>query len=209
MSQIVTSNFIYNLVFFIILQSLKWYLGFVKKKIITELILDADIIREKIHVIRGKKVMLDKDLAMLYGVQTGVLNQSVKRNKDRFPDDFMFTLSKKEFNLISQNVISSYGGTRILPYVFTEQGIAMLSSVLKSQRAIQINIQINIQIIRIFTKLREMIDSYKELREKVEEMEKSNESNFQEIFKIIRLIINKESEPKNEIGFNVIDDESN
>jgi hypothetical protein len=85
--------------------------------------------------------------------------------------------------------------------VFTEQGIAMLSSVLRSPRAIQMNIQ----IIRIFTKLREMIDSYKELREKVEEMEKSNETNFQEIFRINRLIINKESEPKSEIGFNVQD----
>ena len=85
--------------------------------------------------------------------------------------------------------------------VFTEQGIAMLSSVLKSTRAIQVNIQ----IIRIFTKLRDMIDSYKELREKVEEMEKTNETNFQEIFRIIRLIINKESEPKNGIGFNVED----
>ncbi len=145
--------------------------------------------------------MLDKDLALLYGVQTGALNQAVKRNINRFPDDFMFPLNTKEINLISQIVISSYGGVRRPPYAFTEQGIAMLSSVLKSQRAIQINIQ----IIRIFTKLREMIDSYKELREKVEEMEKSNETNFQEIFKIIRLIINKESEPKDQIGFNVED----
>ncbi len=163
--------------------------------------LNVEIVKERIYIIRGKKVMLDKDLASLYGIQTGALNQAVKRNIDRFPDDFMFLLNTKEINLISQIVISSYGGVRRPPYAFTEQGIAMLSSVLKSQRAVQINIQ----IIRIFTKLREMIDSYKELREKVEEMEKSNETNFQEIFKIIRLIINKESEPKDQIGFNVED----
>ncbi|MBP9763527.1 MAG: ORF6N domain-containing protein [Candidatus Pacebacteria bacterium] len=163
--------------------------------------LNVEIVKERIYIIRGRKVMLDKDLALLYGVQTGALNQAVKRNINRFPDDFMFPLNTKEINLISQIVISSYGGVRRPPYAFTEQGIAMLSSVLKSQRAIQINIQ----IIRIFTKLREMIDSYKELREKVEEMEKSNETNFQEIFKIIRLIINKESEPKDQIGFNVED----
>lgn len=163
--------------------------------------LNIEIVKERIYIIRGRKVMLYKDLALLYGVQTGALNQAVKRNIDRFPDDFMFPLNTKEINLISQIVISSYGGVRRPPYAFTEQGIAMLSSVLKSQRAIQINIQ----IIRIFTKLREMIDSYKELREKVEEMEKSNETNFQEIFKIIRLIINTKSEPKDQIGFNVED----
>lgn len=166
--------------------------------------LNIEIVKEKIFIIRGKKVMLDSDLAMFYGVETKVLNQSLKRNIERFPKDFMFQLNKAELSLLQRSQFVTFERekikyTKYLPFAFTEQGIAMLSSVLKSQRAIQINIQ----IIRIFTKLREMIDSYKELREKVEEMEKNNENNFQEIFKIIRLIINKESEPKNEIGFNV------
>lgn len=176
------------------------------KELSSEESLNVEIVKDKIYIIRGRKVMLDRDLAMLYGVETKVLNQAVKRNIDRFPNDFMFQInqSELEFSLRSQFVTLEKGvgkHSKYLPFVFTEQGIAMLSSVLKSQRAIQMNIQ----IIRIFTKLRDMIDSYKELREKVEEMEKSNETNFQEIFRIIRLIINKESEPKNGIGFNVED----
>lgn len=143
--------------------------------------------------------MLDKDLAMLYGVQTGVLNQAVKRNIERFPDDFMFQITKDEERiLISQIVISKYGRKKPVK-VFTEQGIAMLSSVLNSPKAIQINIE----IIRIFTKLREMINAYAELREKVEEMERNNEANFQEIFRAIRLLIKKENKPKTKMGFAV------
>jgi hypothetical protein len=172
------------------------------KELIAEESLNVEIVKEKIYIIRGRKVMLDRDLALLYGVETKVLNQAVKRNKDRFPEDFMFRVNNSEFRQRSRSqfVTLNRGRGSNVKYellVFTEQGIAMLSSVLKSSRAIQINIQ----IIRIFTKLREMIDSYKELREKVEEMEKSNETNFQEIFKIIRLIINKKSEPKDKIGF--------
>jgi hypothetical protein len=160
------------------------------------------IIKEKIFVIRGEKVMVDKDLAMLYGVPTKVLNQAVKRNKERFPGDFMFSLSKSETKLCSRSqtvTLNSGRGNNMkyIPTVFTEQGIAMLSSILNSPKAIQINIQ----IIRIFTKLRQMIDAYKELREKVEEMEKNNETNFNEIFRIIRLIIKEEQKPKRKIGF--------
>lgn len=148
--------------------------------------------------------MLDKDLAMLYGVQTKVLNQAVKRNIERFPEDFMFRLNKVEMDSFSRSQIVTLktdSGTNIkyAPLVFTEQGIAMLSSVLNSKKAIQINIQ----IIRIFTKLREMVDAYAEFREKVEEMEKNNETNFKEIFRIIRLIIKEKSKPKSEIGFNL------
>ncbi|MEI6553499.1 MAG: ORF6N domain-containing protein [bacterium] len=177
--------------------------------------LSIEAVRENIYIIRGQKVMLDKDLAMLYGVQTKVLNQSVKRNLDRFPVDFMFQLSKEEVemcsrsqfvtlnsgksssNLKSQIVTSSWGGGRKGSLAFTEQGIAMLSSVLNSKRAIQINIQ----IIRVFTKLREMIEAYKDLKEKVEEMEVNNEVNFREIFRAIRLLTVEKKKPKNPIGF--------
>ena len=130
---------------------------------------ELDAILNKIHIIRGQKVMLDRDLAELYGVETRVLNQSVSRNIIRFPADFMFQLDDTEFkNLISQFVISNRGGTRKLPYAFTEQGVAMLSSVLNSERAIQVNIQ----IMRAFTMLRQMISSHEDLRKKIEAMEK-------------------------------------
>ena len=181
--------------------------------------------------------MLDRDLAMLYGVSTKALNQSVKRNLRRFPEDFMFQLTKEETelrprsqfvtlddeeefgreetslrsqivtsknmainidNLKSQSATSSNrGGRQYNPYVFTEHGIAMLSSVLNSDRAIQVNIQ----IIRVFTKMREMIDAYKDLREKIEEMEISNEANFTEIFRIINLFIVEKEKPKGQFGF--------
>ena len=184
-------------------------------------IIDMGIIREKIYIIRGKKVMFDKDLAMLYEVPTKRLNEAVKRNIKRFPDDFMFQLNKVESDLFlrsqiapsSLKTLKNKGKKSILrsqiatlrwgehakygSYVFTEQGIAMLSSVLKSDKAISVNIQ----IIRIFTKLREMIDTYKELREKVEEMERTNNMNFNEIYKFIRLLMKENDQPKNPIGF--------
>ena len=164
--------------------------------------LGVESLKDLIYIIRGKKVMLDKDLAMLYEVQTKVLNQAVKRNIERFPEDFMFKLNKQELQVFSRSQFVTLkkgkgSNVKYSPFVFTEQGIAMLSSVLKSSKAIQINIQ----IIRIFTKLREMIDTYKELREKVEEMEKNNEINFQEIFRAIRLIIKQESKEQGKIGF--------
>ena len=163
--------------------------------------LTPEIIREKIYIIRGRKVMLDRDLAMLYGVPTMRLNQAIRRNLKRFPPDFMFQLTQDEMkNWISQFVISNSNLKQSLrkpPLAFTEQGIAMLSSVLNSDRAISVNIQ----IIRIFTKLREMIDQYRELREKVEEMEQNNETNFKEIFRIIRLLVAEEEKPKGRLGF--------
>lgn len=123
-----------------------------------------------IYLIRGEKVMLDSDLADLYGVETRILNQSVTRNIDRFPPEFAFQLSQDEFHLISQIVISKSGrgGRRKLPWVFTEHGVAMLSSVLRSKRAIQINIS----IIKTFVRMREMLATHKDLARKVEKHDK-------------------------------------
>ncbi len=168
---------------------------------IIDISINIENIRERIYFIRGRKVMIDRDLAVLYGVETMRLNEAVKRNVDRFPEDFMFQLTPHEMqNWISQFAISNSSlktSLRKPPLVFTEQGIAMLSSVLNSKRAIQVNIQ----IIRIFTKLRDMIDAYKELRERVEEMEKKNETNFTAIFEAIRLLIKDDNEPKQQIGY--------
>jgi hypothetical protein len=134
-------------------------------------ILPDEMIINKIYIIREKKVMLDRDLAELYGVDTRVLNQSIKRNLKRFPDDFMFQLTDEESkNLRSQIVTSSWGGSRYRPMVFTEQGVAMLSSVLNSERAISVNIQ----IIRVFTRMRAMLESHKEIIKKLEMLEKKD-----------------------------------
>jgi cell shape-determining protein MreC len=134
-------------------------------------ILPDETIINKIYIIRDKKVMIDRDLAELYGVDTRVLNQTVKRNLKRFPDDFMFQLTDEEFrNLRSQIVTSSWGGSRFRPMVFTEQGVAMLSSVLNSERAISVYIQ----VIRVFTRMRAMIESHKEILKKLEMLEKKD-----------------------------------
>ena len=134
-------------------------------------ILPDETIINKIYIIREKKVMIDRDLAELYGVETKVLNQAVKRNLKRFPDDFMFQLTDEEFrNLRSQIVTSSWGGSRFRPMVFTEQGVAMLSSILNSERAISVNIQ----IICVFTRMRAMIESHKEILKKLEMLEKKD-----------------------------------
>jgi DNA-binding TFAR19-related protein (PDSD5 family) len=126
-----------------------------------------EVIENKIFLLRGQKVMLDRDLAKLYGVTTGVLNQSIKRNLYRFPEDFMFQLTRKEtLNLKSQIVISSWGGDRGLPYVFSEQGVAMLSSVLNSKKAILVNIQ----IMRAFTRLRKIFLTHQDLQIKIEKL---------------------------------------
>jgi hypothetical protein len=136
-----------------------------------EIVIAEEIIVSKIYNIREKKVMIDHDLAELYGVDTKVLNQAIKRNLKRFPDDFMFQLTDEEFrNLRSQIVTSSWGGSRYKPMVFTEQGVAMLSSVLNSERAISVNIQ----IIRVFTRMRAMIESHKEILKKLEMLEKKD-----------------------------------
>lgn len=163
------------------------------------MLIPQEIIENKIFFIRGKKVMFDRDLAGLYGVETGHLNRAVKRNTDRFPKDFMFQLTKEELqNLICHFGIASWGGTRILPYVFTEQGVAMLSSVLKSKQATRVNIQ----IMRTFTKIREMIVSNKALREKIEAMERNYDNKLKVIFDVIKRLIDKDKiEPVKIVGF--------
>jgi hypothetical protein len=152
-----------------------------------------------IYSIRGQKVMLSTQLADLYGVEPRVLVQAVKRNIERFPHDFMFKLTQKEFNnLKSQIVISSWGGLRrSTPYAFTEQGVAMLSSVLRSKRAVQVNIQ----IMRAFTKLRRMLETHKELKKKLEEMEKKYDEQFRIVFEAIKQLIAEEEKPKKKIGY--------
>ena len=140
-----------------------------------ENLVNAEWIQDHVYVIRGHKVMLSFDLANLYDVEPRILTQSVKRNKERFPSDFMFQLENQEVsNLKSQIVISSWGGSRSPPYAFTEQGIAMLSSVLSSQRAIQVNIE----IMRTFVGLRRFLESHKELSRKLGELEKNTITNL-------------------------------
>lgn len=147
-----------------------------------------EVIECRILFIRGKKVMLDRDLARLYGVQTKVLNQAVKRNLDRFPTDFMFQLSKEEFEIWKSQIVTSIGdtmGLRKFPFAFTEMGIAMLSSVLNSRRAIHVNIQ----IMRTFTKFKELIDTHKDLKEKIDLLERKfaeHDQNFQAVFDVIK-----------------------
>lgn len=154
----------------------------------------------KIFLIRGKKVMVDRDLAELYEVETRVLNQAVRRNINRFPSDFIFQLTKKETDLWKSQIVMSNGdkkGLRKSPLVFTEQGVAMLSSVLNSDRAIQVNIQ----IIRTFTKLRELLSTNKNLRLKIENMEKKYDTKLKQVFEILKQLIIQEGKPKKQIGF--------
>ncbi|MEI6511501.1 MAG: ORF6N domain-containing protein [Candidatus Uhrbacteria bacterium] len=161
-------------------------------------LIPAEIVENKIYLFRGQKVLLDRDLAEMYGVTTKVLNQAVSRNMERFPDDFMFKLSLREAsNLKSQIVTSSWGGRRKQPMAFTEQGVAMLSSVLSSPRAIAVNIQ----IIRTFTKLRAMLAENDDLRRKIEAMEKQYDENFAVVFDAIRRMLDDDAEQKTEIGF--------
>ncbi|MCK4653568.1 MAG: ORF6N domain-containing protein [Candidatus Cloacimonetes bacterium] len=162
-------------------------------------IIPIENIVTQIYLIRKERVILDADLARLYGVETKVLNQAVKRNIKRFPQDFMFHLSKEEFeNLKSQIVTSSRGGRRTLPYAFTEQGIAMLSSVLNSERAIQVNIT----IMRAFVQIRKMIQSNEKLRKEFNKMKQDYDFKFQVIFEMLQHLIDEPEVVKSkEIGF--------
>lgn len=155
-----------------------------------------EIIASKIYKIRGQKVMLDNDLAELYQVETRRLNEQVKRNEDRFPEDFMFQLSQEEFeNLKSQNATSSWGGRRKLPYAFTEHGVLMLSSVLNSKRAIAVNIR----IVRVYTKIKELLFTHKDLLIKVEAMEQKGEERDKQITLIFEYIKQFEQSKQQEI----------
>lgn len=163
---------------------------------------DGEIV-EKIYIIRGMKVMLDRDLADMYAVQTRDLNKAVKRNMSRFPEDFMFQLTKDEVsNLMFKIGTSSWGGTRKLPFAFTEQGVAMLSSVLRSERAIQVNIQ----IIRVYIKMKQLLLDNKELWLKIEKIERvllKKDEEVQAIFKLLKNLLVKEENPRQPIGFKV------
>lgn len=170
-----------------------------KKKLEPSSLAPQERIEGRILVLRGKKVMLDRDLAELYQVRTTALRQQVKRNRDRFPEDFVFqlTLEEAEF-LVSQNVIpfmKSLGGS--LPYVFTEQGVAMLSSVLKSKRAAQVNIQ----VMRAFVRMRELLSEHADLKKKIEGMEKKYDSQFRVVFDAIRRLLEPPRKPRKRIGF--------
>jgi hypothetical protein len=155
-----------------------------------------DKIENKIYQIRGKKVMLDKDLAGLYGVETKVLNQAVKRNVKRFPEDFMFSLAREEIKRMSQIVTSLKFHKKVS--VFTEQGVSMLSSVLNSERAILVNVQ----IMRAFVSLRRVALTYVGLRRKIDEMEKKYDGQFAVVFEAIKKLIEPPpGQPKRRIGF--------
>ena len=158
-----------------------------------------ETITSKIYLIRKQKVMLDRDLAELYNVETGQLKRAVRRNIDRFPVDFMFELTKKEDNDLRCQFGTLKRGqhSKYLPMAFTEQGVAMLSSVLNSKRAIQVNIQ----IMRAFTQLRQMLSTHEDLKKNIEEMEKKYDQQFQIVFEAIKQLLETESKPRKKIGF--------
>jgi hypothetical protein len=161
-------------------------------------IVPLNVIEKKILLIGGLKMMLDSDLAALYGVETKMLVRAVKRNLERFPGDFMVQLTNEEFDNLKYHFgTSRWGGRRYLPYAFTENGVAMLSSILNSPKAIQVNIQ----IMRTFTRLREMIASHKDLARKLAEVEKKYDGQFQIVFEAIRQLIEVEEKPKRKIGY--------
>lgn len=164
----------------------------------TKALVPVETIEQKILLIRGQKVMLDRDLAVLYGVATRDLNKAVNRNLTRFPNDFMVQLTRIEFeNLKFHFGTSSWGGTRKLPKAFTEQGVAMLSSVLNSERAVQVNIA----IMRAFVKLREIIVSNKDLARKLNELEKKYDTQFRIVFDAIRELMKPPERKHRKIGF--------
>ena len=174
-----------------------------------EQVIPKEIIEKRIFMIRGQKVMLDSDLAQLYSVETKALTRAVRRNLERFPDDFMFQINANEFESLRRHFVTSNlksqfgsstrrGGRRYLPYVFTEQGISMLSSVLRSRSAIRVNIE----IMRAFVQLRNLLSSNKNLSRKLEELEKKYDSQFKVVFDAIRqLMAPPPLPPKRRIGF--------
>jgi phage regulator Rha-like protein len=168
----------------------------------TTKLIPQEVIQNKILLIRGLKVMLDSDLAELYGVSTYDLKRAVRRNLSRFPADFMFELTQEEYSALRRHsgALKRGAHSKYLPYAFTEHGVLMLSSVLNSERAVPVNIQ----IMRTFTKLREMLASNKELRRKIEEMEKKYDHQFKLVFQAIKeLLVPPAPKPKGPIGFHV------
>ena len=168
------------------------------------LLVPDEIIINKIYYIRGQKVMLDSDLAELYGVETRRLNEQVARNADRFPEDFMFRLNENEFeSLMSQFATSKRGGRRKLPYMFSEHGVLMLSSILNSKQAIQVNIQ----VMRIFTRIRQMFVDHTEIRLEIEKIKNkldNQDKNMEIVFRYLDELLEKQERPnppRKQIGF--------
>ncbi|HMM16738.1 MAG TPA: ORF6N domain-containing protein [Petrimonas sp.] len=163
--------------------------------------MELQVIQQKIFEIRGYRVMIDFHLAELYGIETKVLKRAVRRNIERFPPDFMFEMTKKEFdNLRSQFGTSNWGGTRYMPYCFTQEGIAMLSAVLHSKTAIGMNIA----IMRAFVAMRQMITGYEELLKRIEELEISTDEQFNELYKALTALLADAEErrkPRNPVGY--------
>lgn len=163
--------------------------------------MDLQIIQDRIFTVRGQRVMLDTHLAEMYEVETRVLNQAVSRNSTRFPDDFMFQLTEKEYNvLVSQIVMAkkdNRGGRRSMPYVFTEQGVAMLSSVLRSERAIKVNIE----LMRAFVMLRRLALHHKDILERIDAMEANYDSQFAEVFQALKYLLEPPQTEREPIGF--------
>lgn len=148
--------------------------------------MNLQFIQSKIYVLRGQKVMLDFDLAQMYGTETKRLKEAVRRNRERFPDDFMFEITKKEYEFLrTQNASSSHGGVRYMPFAFTEQGVAMLSSVLRSKKAIEMNIA----IVRAFVVLRKYLSDYKDLQEQIEKLENEMNLKFQDIHQALNYLL--------------------
>ncbi|MBL7157283.1 MAG: ORF6N domain-containing protein [Candidatus Omnitrophica bacterium] len=175
-----------------------------KKKISARPSVPHKTIESKILLLRGEKGMLDSDLALLYNVETKQLKRAVNRNIERFPDDFMFKLTGEEYLALRRHFGTLKRGThaKYLPYAFTEQGVAMLSSVLNSKRAILVNIQ----IVRTFTKLRKMLLIHEDLRRKIETMERKYDKQFKVVFDAIRQLLTPLEKPKRRIGFHLHND---
>ncbi len=161
-------------------------------------LIELNDITSRIYTIRGIKVMLDRDLAALYKVETRILNQAVRRHLKRFPDDFMFQLDKPEFdNLKSQFVISSWGGIRKMPLAFTEQGVAMLSGILNSDRAIEVNIQ----IMRAFVQLRHIAIEHADLKREIEALRNQTEERFEIVFEVLDKLVSDDESSNRKIGY--------
>lgn len=160
-------------------------------------------IERRIYLIRGQKVLLDRDLADLYGVETKALKQAVRRNIERFPDDFMFLPAREEVMTLRSQFVTSKsdprGGTRYLPMAFTEQGVAMLSSVLKSKRAVEVNIA----IMRTFVKLRQMLETHAKLAKALAELEQKFDEQFRVVFEVLNVLMNSPDPKRKQIGYSV------
>ena len=168
------------------------------------IILKEENIAERIYFIRGEKVMLDFDIALLYGVETKQLKRAVKRNIDMFPLDFMFVLSEQEYNNVKHHLryhfgTSSWGGRRYFPMAFTEQGVASVSGILKSKRAVQTHIA----IMRAFVQMRKWIESNKELAKRISDLENKYDKNFHIVFEAIKQLTQEKNRPRKPIGFKI------